>query len=58
VTPFSEGDIAARMAEIEKGQQLACHFPPEEALGRARRILSGGITADESYAELDANYSE
>ena len=49
-------DVAEAMAQIEKGQQLAGHFPDADALGRARRVLTGEITADEAYAELDALY--
>lgn len=45
------------MAEIEKGQQLAGHFPDAEALGRARRVLTGETTPDHARAELDIKYS-
>ncbi|MGB3909272.1 MAG: hypothetical protein WBL06_02220 [Pseudolysinimonas sp.] len=50
-------DIDRKMAEVEKGQQLAGHFPDAEALGRARRILTGETTPAEARAELDAKYS-
>jgi hypothetical protein len=49
-------DVEQEMAMIEKGQQLAGHFPDTEALGRARRILEGTMTGDEAMAELDAKY--
>ena len=49
-------DIDRAMAEVEKGQQLAGHFPDADALDRARRVLTGEITVDEAYAELDAKY--
>ncbi|MBE6477714.1 MAG: hypothetical protein E7Z97_06570 [Propionibacteriaceae bacterium] len=50
-------DVDAKIVMIEKIQQLAGHFPDEEALDRARRILDGSITLDEAYAELDAKYA-
>jgi hypothetical protein len=49
-------DIDEAMAEIEKGQQLAGHYPDADALDRARRILIGELTEDEAYAEVDAKY--
>lgn len=49
-------DVDWAMAGIEKGQQLAHHYPREEALGRARRILTGEISYDEAIAELDREY--
>ena len=49
-------DIDRAMAEIEKGQQLAGHFPDADALGRARRILLGELTEVEAYAEIEAKY--
>lgn len=54
--PLHGYELENRMAEIEKGQQLAGHFPDSEALDRARRILTGQITGDEAFAELDAIY--
>ena len=51
---LSPEEAAARLVEIEKGQQLAGHFPSAEALDRARRILIGEITPDEAYAEIEA----
>lgn len=50
-------DVDQAMAMIEKGQQLAGHFPDAEALDRARKVLEGELTAAEGYAELDAKYS-
>jgi len=49
-------DVDQEMAMIEKGQQLAGHFPDAEALGRARRVLEGTLSEIDSYAELDAKY--
>jgi hypothetical protein len=51
-------EIDLLMAEIEKGQQLASHFPDAEALSRARRVLTGETTPDEARAELDAKYGK
>lgn len=51
--PVSDDELAKRMAEIEKVQQLAGHFPDDEALDRARRILTGDITADEAFVEIE-----
>ncbi len=55
---LSEVEADTRLVEIENGQQLAGHFPSEEALSRARRVLTGQITPDEAYEELDAKYPE
>ena len=41
-------DVDQEMAMVEKGQQLAGHFPDAEALGRARRILEGTLSADDA----------
>lgn len=49
-------EVDQTMAMIEKSQQLAGHFPDAEALGRARRILNGELTAEQAYDELDAKY--
>lgn len=50
-------DADRLMAEIEKGQQLAGHFPDAEALGRARRIVTGETSPAAARAELAAKYS-
>jgi hypothetical protein len=49
-------DVDQEMAMIEKGQQLAGHFPDADALGRARRGLEGTLTEADAFAELDAKY--
>ena len=49
-------DVDQEMAMIEKGQQLAGHFPDVDALGRARRVLEGTLSEADAYAELDAKY--
>ncbi len=65
--PMSEGDAGSEtpapvqsredaLALIEKGQQLAGHFPSEEALDRARRLLDGTITQEQGLQELNAKY--
>lgn len=51
-------DLDQAMAEIEKGQQLAGHFPNTDALDRARRILAGEITEAEAHAEIEAELSD
>lgn len=53
---LSDDEIAERMAEVEKGQQLAGHFPDEDAIGRARRMLAGEISFEDALAEIDAKY--
>ena len=49
-------DVDNVMALIEKGQQLAGHFPSEEALDRARRVLVGEVTASEAEREILASH--
>lgn len=44
------------LAVIEKGQRLAGHFPSDEALDRARRVLQGDTTLTDARAELAAKY--
>lgn len=51
-------DVENVMAEIEKGQQLAGHFPDDEALGRARRVLTGETSIDDAREELRAKYAQ
>ena len=48
-------DVEQEMALVEKGQQLAGHFPDAEALGRARRILEGTLSPEDARAEVAAN---
>lgn len=45
-------------AEVEKGQQLAGHFPDAEALERGRRVYRGDLTLEEAHAELAAKYAQ
>jgi len=49
-------NLESRMIEIEKGQQLGGHYPDADALGRARRILTGEITEEEALAEIEAKW--
>lgn len=44
-------------AEVEKGQQLAGHFPDDEALERGRRIYRGDLGLKDAHAELAAKYA-
>ncbi|RDH95039.1 hypothetical protein DEU32_1144 [Curtobacterium sp. AG1037] len=53
---LSGDELEQAMAMIEKGQQLAGHFPDAEALARARGILDGSLTYDEAAAQLEAKY--
>lgn len=55
---FTPEEAASRLAGIEKGQQLAGHFPSDIALGRARRILLGELTPEEARTEILAAYAE
>ncbi|HOV99873.1 MAG TPA: hypothetical protein PLY19_00225 [Rhodoglobus sp.] len=45
-------DVENVMAEIEKGQQLAGHFPDADALARARLVLAGEISEDDAMREV------
>jgi len=49
-------DVEQEMALVEKGQQLAGHFPDAEALGRARRILEGTLSPEVARAEVAAKH--
>jgi hypothetical protein len=55
---FTEDQVEMLMAEIEKGQQVAGHFPSEEVLDRARRTLTGEITPQQARAEVLAKYAD
>ena len=44
-------------AEVEKGQQLAGHFPDAEALDRGQRVYRGELSIEDARAEIDAKYS-
>lgn len=56
-TRFSGEELDVRMAEIEKGQQLAGHFPDLETLARTRQILTGEISYETAMAEFLAEFS-
>ncbi|MBF4595634.1 antitoxin VbhA family protein [Curtobacterium flaccumfaciens] len=49
-------DVEQEMALVEKGQQLAGHFPDAEALARARRILEGTLSPEDARAEVAAKH--
>lgn len=51
---FAGAELEDALAHIEKGQQLAGHFPDAEALDLARRILEGVVTPEEGRAEMHA----
>ena len=48
--PYS--DIEQALAVIEKGQQLAGHYPSTETMDRARRVLTGELTPEAARAEM------
>lgn len=52
------GDVDEAMAQIEKGQQMAGHFPDAAALDRARRVLTGEMTRDDAIAEIKRKYDQ
>lgn len=54
-TSTSLVDVDQALAVIEKGQQLAGHFPDAEDLDRARRILTDELTPEDARAELRAS---
>lgn len=57
--PLVDADeIQMAMAEIEKGQQLAGHFPDAEALERAERVLTGAMSAEDAMDEVRRKYQQ
>jgi hypothetical protein len=53
---LTDAEADAALVEIEKGQQLAGHFPDADALGRARAVLTGKMTPEQAHAEIAAKY--
>jgi len=51
-------DIDQAAAQIEKGQHLAGHFPDVEALDRARSVLTGQLSLEDAFAELEAKHRD
>ena len=51
-------DVEQSMAVIEKGQQLAGHYPSTEDLSRARRVLTGELTPEAARAEMHVALSQ
>lgn len=49
-------DTTESLALIEKGQQLAGHFPSPEALDRSKRVLDGQTSMDDARNELAAKW--
>ena len=47
-------DVEQSLALIEKGQQLAGHFPDAEDMDRARRVLTGELSPEDARAEMHA----
>lgn len=56
-SPMSAERVERLMVEVEKGQQVAGHFPSARALDRARRVLVGTITPAEAFTEIDALFA-
>lgn len=50
-------DIDHEAAMVEKGQQLAGHFPDAEAMERGVRVFEGSLSAEDAYAEIAAKYA-
>ena len=46
-------DVERAMAVIEKGQQLAGHFPSAETMDRARRVLTGELSPEDARVEMN-----
>lgn len=51
-------DVDEALAQIEKGQQMAGHFPDEQALERARRVLTGELSEEDAVAEILRKYAK
>ncbi|SDP23703.1 hypothetical protein SAMN04487788_2621 [Microbacterium testaceum StLB037] len=49
----SSNPIEQALAVIEKGHQLAGHFPSKAMMDRARRVLDGRLTAADAEAEMN-----
>lgn len=49
----SSDPIEQALAVIEKGHQLAGHFPSEAMMDRARRVLDGRLAAADAEAEMN-----
>jgi len=49
-------DVEETLAQIEKGQQLAGHFPNQDALDRARKVLTGELTEQQALQEIRMKY--
>ncbi len=50
--PRAVGGVEQTLAAIQKGQQLAGHYPDAEDMERARRILEGELTPEAARAEV------
>lgn len=46
-------DIEQALAVIEKGQQLAGHYPSVETMARARQVLTGELTPEAARVEMN-----
>ncbi|WP_392423955.1 hypothetical protein [Barrientosiimonas humi] len=56
--PLSEREMQNILAMVEKGQQLAGHFPSDEDMAAARRILTGESTYEAEMADFEERHRE
>lgn len=56
--PMSERELQNVLAMVEKGQQLAGHFPSDEDMAAARRILTEEATYEAEVAAAVETYRE
>ena len=56
--PLSEAEVRNVLAMVEKGQQLAGHFPSDEDMAAARRILSGESSYEAEVAAAVETHRE
>lgn len=56
--PLTNHELENKLAMIEKGQQLAGHFPSTDDLEAARRILTGETTYEDEMADFDQKFGE
>lgn len=51
-------DVDEEMAQIVKGQQMAGHFPDDEALERAWQVLAGELSEEDAVAQIMRKYRQ
>lgn len=55
-TQLTKDDAQRLLAEIEKGQQLAGHFPSSKTMDNVRLIIEGKIDVDQLIEETIQKY--